>query len=237
MYARQVAGQVLTFGVSGKLIMNGLVMYDRETDSLWSQVIGRAVDGRLSGTELTMLPALQTTWDRWASTHPDTVVLDKSGRYRFDSYTGYYTDSSLGIHGQTRSDDRLGPKELVLGVDLPGQAKAYPFRVLDRASVVNDSIGGVSLLITYDPASETGVVFDPTVDGELLIFRELRVGGEFLMEDLVTGTVWDPFTGAALEGPLKGATLEQIPSHYEFWFSWSDYRPSTLVYEGPADNG
>ena len=53
---------MLTFGVSGKLIMNGLVMYDRETGTLWSQVIGQGVDGELKGVELTTIPALQTTW-------------------------------------------------------------------------------------------------------------------------------------------------------------------------------
>ena len=65
--------------------MNGLVMYDRETGSLWSQVIGPAVDGSFAGKKLTVLPALQTTWKRWVSEHPWTLVLDKEGGHRSDS--------------------------------------------------------------------------------------------------------------------------------------------------------
>ena len=96
--------------------MNGLVMYDRETGSLWSQVIGQGVDGRFAGVGLTILPGFQTTWDRWVSVHPDTLVLDKGGRYRIDTYSGYYTNDSAGILGQKQDDPRLNRKEIVLGV-------------------------------------------------------------------------------------------------------------------------
>ena len=144
---------MLTFGASGKLIMNGLVMYDRETGSLWSQVIGQGVDGIHKGSELTVIPALQTTWQGWLSAHPDTMVLDKRGLYLSDSYSSYYTDSSQGIFGQAERDGRLGPKELVVGVTINGRFKAYPFGELDSTPVVNDVLGGVPLLLTFDRAS------------------------------------------------------------------------------------
>ena len=76
--------------MSGKLIMNALVMYDRQTDTLWSQFLSRGVRGPLSGTQLEILPSLQTTWDQWYQLHPDTQLLDKGGRYNTDSYEGYY---------------------------------------------------------------------------------------------------------------------------------------------------
>ena len=225
---------MLTFGVSGKLIMNGLVMYDRETGSLWSQVIGQAVDGQLVGEELVALAVLQTTWERWLSHHPETLVLDRGGGFRLDPYRTYYTGSSRGILGETRRDPRLHPKEFIVGVTIEGLSKAYPFSELDATPVVNDIFNGVPLLVTFDSASATGVAFNPVVEGRHLEFSRHNLSEELLMKDGETGTVWDLLTGEALEGPLDGTILEKIASHYEFWFAWKDYRPETELYQGPV---
>ena len=235
MYARDLQGETLTFGVSGKLIMNGLVMYDRETGSLWSQVLGQGVEGVHKNTPLPVIAALQTTWQLWLAEHPGTLVLDKGGRYRTDSYASYYAGSSQGIHGGARGDLRLNPKELVLGVVLSGSTKAFPFQALDRTPVVNDSINGIPLLATFDPASRTAAAFDPVVDGVALQFRQVSAANGPRMSDLETGTLWDPITGRALEGTLAGRTLRRLPSHYEFWFSWSAFRPDTLLYAPPSN--
>ena len=217
--------------------MNGLVMCDKETGSLWSQVIGQAVDGSFAGKKLTVLPALQTTWKRWVSEHPRTLVLDKEGGHRSDSYRSYYSDSSNGILGETRNDDRLPSKALVVGVTIDGVSKAYPFAELGGTPVVNDVVSGTPLLIAFDPESATGVVFSRHVSGTELNFIALENSGDFRVWDIETGTVWNPLTGVALEGPLTGAVLERIDSHYEFWFAWKDYRPETELYMGSTDGG
>ena len=72
--------------MSGKLIMNALVMYDRQTGTLWSQFLGRGVSGPLSGTPLKMIPVTLTTWDRWLAEYPDTVALDKSKGHYIGGY-------------------------------------------------------------------------------------------------------------------------------------------------------
>jgi Protein of unknown function (DUF3179) len=89
-------GQVYSFGVSGKLWANGLIMYDHQTDSLWSHVAGQAITGLMQGTELRMLPATCTDWGTWKGLHPQTLVLDplKSPHrrdYSVDPYEGYYS--------------------------------------------------------------------------------------------------------------------------------------------------
>ena len=230
MYARELEGQTLTFGVSGKLIMNGLVMYDRETGSLWSQVIGQGVQGTFSGVGLTVIPGWQTTWERWLEEHPETLVMDKRGGYQRDPYAGYYLDSSNGILGQSIRDERLQSKELVVGVSVGDQSTAYPFSALRRPPVVNDELNGTPLLVTFDSDSATVVVFDPVVDGRRLEFRTATTSGEFLITDLETGSLWDPVTGVALRGELEGKLLSLVASHYEFWFAWKDYRPDTELY-------
>ena len=75
-----------TFGVSGKLIMNAVVMYDHQSDTLWSQFLSRGVKGPLTNQALEIVPAVQTTWQQWLNLHPDTMVLDKRGRYQGDTY-------------------------------------------------------------------------------------------------------------------------------------------------------
>ena len=72
MYSREIEGQELTFGVSGKLIMNVLVMFDRETNSLWSQLLGEAVEGPFKDTRLDFVPAVHAKWSEWKEQHPDT---------------------------------------------------------------------------------------------------------------------------------------------------------------------
>ncbi len=102
VYDRRVEGRELEFGVSGKLVMNDLVMFDRQTDSLWQQILGEGIDGHFKGTRLTPVSATQTTWDQWRTVHPDTLVLDKGGGYGSDSYDGYYSDGDKGVLGASR---------------------------------------------------------------------------------------------------------------------------------------
>ena len=77
LYAREVEGTEHTFGVSGKLIMNALVLYDHQSNTLWSQFLSRGVKGFLVDKELEIVPAVQTSWRQWLNLHPDTLVLDK----------------------------------------------------------------------------------------------------------------------------------------------------------------
>ena len=147
MYSREVNGQELTFGVSGKLIMNGMVMYDHQTDSLWAQVIGVSVQGEFSGTKLDFVPAVQTTWGTWLKQHPDTLVLDKGGYYLADPYRSYYAQDYGGIIRPTNIDDRLTQKEFVVGVTLGDAVKAYPFRTLNETPAINDTVGGTEIVV------------------------------------------------------------------------------------------
>ena len=79
--------------------MNALVMYDRETDTLWSQFLSRGVKGPLAGTPLEILPSMQTNWQTWSELYPNTLVLDKNGRYFSDDYENYYRSPAAGASG------------------------------------------------------------------------------------------------------------------------------------------
>lgn len=233
MYSRQVNGATHTFGVSGKLIMNALVMYDHQTRTLWSQFLSKGVEGELAGVELDMLPATQTTWAAWLELHPDTKVLDKGGGGRIaDPYALYYEDGRAGVLGETNPDDRLPAKALVVGVSIDGSAKAYALDALSGANALNDTFANQEVLAFYDHATATALIFDRNVNGTPLTFSVQGVpnGVQTILVDDQTGSRWSAFSGRALDGELQGATLKRIPSHLSFWFAWSDWHPQTLLY-------
>ena len=232
VFAREVESQTLTFGVSGKLIMNALVMYDHQTETLWSQFLAEAVEGDLQGTKLQFLPGLQTDWATWVELHPDTLALDKGGRFTRDPYEGYYAVEDAGVIGETRQDDRLYVKEYVIGLERDGMARAYPFSVLNDSPIVNDTFRDDPVLVVFDADSGGGAVFNRDLDGDILTF-DLREGSSeesLLIVDRETETVWEALTGEAIEGLLHGSTLEQIPTTLSFWFGWKDFYPDTEVY-------
>jgi hypothetical protein len=229
VYAREIEGQEFSFGVSGKLIRNVLVMYDRQTESYWSQLLGESVAGTMVGTKLEFLPSWMMTWEQWKELHPSTLALDKEGRRgSSDSYDDYYASDRAGVIGKTNEDERLHTKEFVVGVELENGAVAYPFSVLNEEPVVNDSIAGKDLLVVFDPQEGTGLVYDRNVNKRLLTFTEAVEN--MTVRDEETGTTWDAFSGNALEGPLAGKQLDRVKSTIVFWFGWVDFHPDTLVY-------
>ena len=235
MYDREVEGKEFTFGVSGKLIRNVLVMYDRETNSYWSQLLGEAVDGEMVGAKLTFLPSWLMTWEEWKKRHPDTIALDKNGRRGSrDTYDSYYASESAGVIGRSNLDDRLQTKEFVIGVELADTAVAYPFSVLNEQPLVNDSVAGHDLLVTLDVKGGAGAVFNRTVDGQTLTFSQNE--DQTTMVDAETGSTWDRMTGKAIDGPLSGSELERMKSVASFWFGWVDFHPDTIVYGLDQEN-
>jgi hypothetical protein len=231
VYSRDINDQILEFGVSGKLIMNVLVMYDRQTDSLWSQLLGQAVEGKLHGEELEYLPSWQTTWEDWKTRHPDTLALVKGYQGLRDPYFGYYSSGQAGVIGEATKDGRLPTKEFVIGVSIDDEAVAYAFSTLNDEPIVNDVVANIPVLVTFDADNASGVVFERSVDGKTLTFNQQV---DFRIVDDETGTLWDGLTGTALEGELSGRQLQRVKSTLSFWFGWKDFYPETRVYdEGP----
>ncbi len=229
MYAREIEGREFTFGVSGKLIRNVLVMYDRQTESYWSQLLGEAVDGEMVGSKLTFLPSWFMTWEEWKELHPDTIALDKNGRRGGqDTYDRYYASDSAGVIGRANNDERLYTKEFVIGVELGETAVAYPYSALNKEPLINDSAGGKDLLVHLDLQSGAGAVFDRRVNSETLTFTQNE--GQVTMTDDQSGSTWEMLTGVAVDGPLKGTELQRIKSVASFWFGWVDFHPDTIVY-------
>jgi len=138
-----VEGRQYTFGVSGLLYHRNLLFYDRQTNSLWSQLGGQCVAGELAGTSLALLPATQTTWSLWKEQHPGTLVLS--------FHTGYQRDYSRDPYSDWPLD-----RSLALVVKLGGTVKLYPFSELKKAgSPSTDEFNGERLTLFFDARSRT----------------------------------------------------------------------------------
>jgi hypothetical protein len=229
VYAREIDDREFTFGVSGKLIRNVLVMYDRQTESLWSQLLGEAVSGEMIGTKLQYLPTWLTTWGDWKEIHPESLALEKDFRARRDPYTSYYQSGSTGVIGETFNDDRLAAKELVIGVELDGKAIVYPVRTLNGEPVINDTLADHDILVVYDQNSANSLVYDRRLDQQTLTFK-LSEAPTLVMTDEETHSTWDALSGEAISGPLAGQSLDRVKSTIVFWFGWKDFFPATLIY-------
>ena len=223
-----------TFGVSGKLYRNGNIIYDHQTKSLWSHVTGDAVTGEMRGTKLDLVPVMHLEWGVWKELHPDTLVMvGPYGRYPNDPAEDYYVSPNAGILGETISDRRLLPKELIIGLKINDKTKAYPFSILSRRNVVNDTFQDVPIVIAFDSERVSGVVLDRLLGERALTFAKADGSSDKgpIIIDKETGSRWLAFSGEAISGKLKGEFLKQIETTYAFWFGWKDHYPDTEVFK------
>ncbi|TVQ93262.1 MAG: DUF3179 domain-containing protein [Chromatiaceae bacterium] len=156
-------GRPLTFGVSGLLYNSDVLLYDRQSESLWSQIMKQAISGPRRGERLRARPLTHTTWHAWRRAHPETLVLSTETGFRRDysqlPYAGYETEHGLYFPVSARSN-RYHPKERVLGLRVDTEYKAYPFAELSRTTgEVRDRIGGEEILVRYDRAANSASAF------------------------------------------------------------------------------
>lgn len=233
----RIDGKRLTFGVSGRLLNSDLVMYDRETETLWSQITGEAILGKLVGKKLSILPTYQGTWKKWVELHPRTLVLIfKEARIpNFllqNPYEDY--DKTPSIHFPvTHYDDRYFPKEKVLGIhpSTSGKAKAYPFSELNQVIVVNDELQDKKLAIFYSREGQVALAYSSVVENKVLHFQP---AGADRFRDEETGTLWN-LKGEAIQGEWKGKQLSPISAVSGYWFAWVAFYPGTEVFQAARE--
>ncbi len=227
VFERIVNGNVVEFGTSGKLYNSNLLMYDRLTESYWSQGLGLAVTGELSGHKLKIIPFDVITWGDWKTLYPETLVLTTDTghirSYATDPYGDYYTDPRI-IFPVDNKDDRMHPKEIILGFNEGGIYKAYKQSDVELSKIINDEIGDTSVLLVSS-FNQNSRAFDRTVDGKIFDFQ--HEDGKIV--DIQTSSEWN-YEGIAISGPMEGNQLSRIPIEPGFWFSWVSFYPETLIY-------
>lgn len=131
----------------------------------------------------------------------------------------------------------LEPEDLVLGYESDGRTYAYPLQVLNLRELVNDTIDGVPLLISYCPLCGSAVVFDRCFEGRTLLFGNTSAlyESDLVMYDYETGSYWFQVAGRAIVGELTGSALDVVPSFVAAWAEWEALHPDTLVLVGDGD--
>lgn len=233
MYSRRVGDRTLTFGVSGMLKNNALIMFDAETKSVWSHITGEALGGPLKGRRLGRIASVpKVTWRTVQREYPEAKVLRVHGRIDRprSAYADYHADeSAVGVRPMSAAPDRrLSPKTFVAGVGLADAAKAYPHAVLARRGLIHDTVGETPVVVARVPEAEAIVVFDRRLGDRTLTFENLDPRGR--MRDRETKSLWSALRGVALEGPLEGKSLTRLPHVDSYWFGWHAYYPKTEVY-------
>ena len=164
MYSRENASGSRRFGVSGKLWNGVLVLIDRETQSLWTQLDGRAIQGELEGETLEHYPSVFTTFAAWVDAHPDTLVLEKPADERGQTeshYAEYFADPErLFMDHLGEGLGPVGSKVLVFGATLGQDALAVTEEVLGRENRVEAFLGDVPVRFLRDPQTGSVRVID-----------------------------------------------------------------------------
>ena len=249
VFHRQLGAQTLDFAVSGLLRNSDLVMYDRNTETLWQQATGRAIIGSLVGARLEGVPATIVSFGQFREAFPDGLVMSRDTgwprAYGQNPYVNYDTPAGRPFLYNGHLDERLPPKSRVVSVETPGGAEiAYPWSFVTEQRVVYDTHDATRIVILWTPGTSSGLgagiikkaadigataIFDRELDGRLLSFAanaDDASGQTFV--DNETGSVWDIF-GRAIEGELAGSELRPVIFSDHFWFAWWAFHPDTQI--------
>ncbi len=171
-YLREIDGEPVEFGTTGRLYNSNLVMYDRKTETWWTQIDGKAIVGELTGRELTEVSIDTVSWGEWKTVHPNSAVLSQntgfSRPYGRDPYGSYYVDSYL-MFPVENDDARIHPKTVVFGIEISGTYKAYKEDDVKRLGTFEDRVAGVRIRVERDSA---GVVSFLNLDSGAEIVKE-----------------------------------------------------------------
>ncbi len=210
VYDRRVKGKTLTLAVSGMLWEHSLVLVDKETRSLWSQLLGEAMRGKLTGTILKSFPSVMTDWKSWRKRYPRSTVAVMSR-------------TAQEYRGKQHASDEL----LLIGLVLDGRARAWKLETLRNHPVVNDRLDNVGILIVRDTTNGTMVLYGRKVDQRDLSFD--WKDGKLI--DRGTGSEWDLITGQAINGTLKGRRLPSLPGIVSYYHAWEIFHPKSTYWQ------
>lgn len=206
VHRREVGEEVMVFGNQGALWGNAMTWWDHETGTVWSQPLGEAIVGPRKGDKLELMTSQLTSWETWRSDHPETAALDAPGdksRFRLDRMT--------------------------IVVDFSEEVAVFPVKELADHGPANDVVAGVPVAVVLDPEmQDRWKVFHRRVGDQTLT---LSTAGEGIIDEQ-TGTVWDPGSGRALEGPLEGEILDILPGFTSFEEDTLTFWPDARIWKG-----
>jgi Protein of unknown function (DUF3179) len=243
-FDRRLDGTVLDFGTTGRLRMNDMIMYDRQTESWWQQIQGEAIVGELTGAELLEIPSRILAFEDFRAAFPDGEVLSRDTGVRRDygrnPYTGYDSITTSPFLAQADEQGRLRAMERVLAVTVADQTRLYPFSDLAGGPLLEDRLAEVPVVIFLRPDLNSPLDSARIAEGRAIVAAaayDARVGDRELRfepdvdgyVDTETGSSWDRL-GRAISGQLSGTQLTPLPGGVHFAYAWLSFYPQADVY-------
>ena len=221
-----------TMGTSGNLVNSNLIMFDRNTNSYWPQILGQSIEGELKGERLEEFPLIWTTWELAKDYYNEAKVLSRdtgfARDYDRDPYGSYaqsdnYYDSGGPLFPVMESDDQFPDKKVVMAGRFNEIPFAFSKNLIAEEQVINLEVDGESLVAIYDGKLDTARVF-----------RQEGSDSEFIYDsdsdevrDQATETVWNA-RGLAVTGELEDTQLEQVNVFDVMWFAWYAFYPESM---------
>ncbi|WP_353069113.1 DUF3179 domain-containing (seleno)protein [Tunturibacter empetritectus] len=228
VWSRVVDGKLLHFRLAG--INNGnALLRDEQTSSIWQQSTGEAIFGPLKGQQLKLVRSDELTFALWKGEQPHGQVLKPDPLYaaEYDPKDWEkHVEKTPTVVNTTRSG--IAPHQLMLGVTVGEQSKAYPIESILAAKLIQDRVGDQPLIVVVGPDGASIRVFEATLENRHLTF--VQRSGRQTLTDIDTGSGWN-FRGCAVEGSLTGRCLAEIDAHKDYWFDWMNHHPESAVFK------
>ena len=233
-YESVVDGRHITFGTSGLLYRSNKLMFDHETNSLWTTFEGQPVVGPLVGSSIRLQPrgVVTTTWREWRTLHPETTVLSLETGHERDysegaAYREYFATDQL-MFQVPGDDDRLLNKDevLVLRLPDPDSAELQPLAIAARFLALNrvyhTKVAGTRLVVVTSPEGANRVFDAGDVD-----FAQALGGTEVVTDE--TGRAWRVTEEALVLSDDPRVARPRVPAQRAFWFGWRAQFPETVL--------
>jgi hypothetical protein len=238
-YNASMDGINLILDVEGRLFEGNSILMDRNSGSLWVQMLGIAFDGPLRGRGMPMLPAFWTNWNFASRYFSNAQVLapplESKKAYGRDPYGNYqrrdsYYQNDILIYPVSRLDRRFHRKTPMLGLEYNNLRVGIDIPYVKKNGVVNFFMGDRALVAVHDTRMDVVRVFDRQIWEKPALF--VKESGR--LKDLGTRSHWSD-DGKCLEGNLQGASMKEMFGIYAMWFAWFAMNPETLILPGPGE--
>ena len=223
-----VNGKIESFRLVGMDHFNAM-FEDATTKSWWQQATGISIAGPLKGTALKELPSKKLTLEVWLRQYPNSLIMQPDTLFNKD-YKDLANYDKGTIKGSLEKRDSLSwkPKSWIVGVIHEHASKAYDWNDLVKKKIIQDSIAGLPILLALEKDTASFHVYDRRVNGSVLHFQP-GINNDLLI-DQNTNSTWN-MDGLCVDGTLKGQKLVPVQAYNEFWHSWNNFHPNTLVYK------
>lgn len=223
-------GERTTFGVSGLLYNSNLILYDRRSNSNWSQLRIECINGTLIGNKPEATKIIETNWKTWKALYPNTTVLSLNTGFARDynlyPYGDYKTNQNKFLFTASPTNSALPNKQRVFAIIEENKSKIYQFSDFENGKILKDTfkekeflvVGNGSIINAFELNSEhANLTFNYTFNNSEAFFTDNE------------GNEWSVF-GNAISGPRQGETLASSKSFVSFWFAVAAFYPNPEIY-------